>query len=76
MSAERRAPEGNAPIAEAAQPSDPTVPACAECGGRLGVPKPGRTHCPQCHRDYLAGLRRRHAAELRMPPLSDLGEAS
>lgn len=49
---------------------------CQECGGRLGVPKPGRTMCPQCHRDYLAGLRRLHAAELRAQPLSDLSEAS
>jgi len=53
-----------------------TVPGCVECGGRLGVPKPGRSLCPQCHRDYLAGLRRRHAAELRAQPLSDLSEAS
>lgn len=75
MNAERRPGDGTA--SDAAGGLHTTVPAaCVECGGRLGVPKPGRSFCPQCHRDYLAGLRRRHAAELRAQPLSDLAEAS
>ncbi len=49
---------------------------CAECAGRLGKPKPGRTMCPQCHLDHLAALRRRRELEWRLPPLTDLRAAS
>lgn len=48
---------------------------CQECGGRLGVPKPGRHICPACHREHLDGLDRRRGAELRMVPrATDLAE--
>mgnify|MGYP000892048665 FL=1 len=67
--------EGNPAPAQAGR-LHTTVPACAECGGRLGVPKPGRSICPACHLDFATAQRRRHAAELRTQPLSDLGEAS
>lgn len=43
---------------------------CAECGGRFGMPKPGRMICARCHLDHIAGLRRRREAELRLAPLS------
>ena len=40
---------------------------CPECERRLAAP--GWRHCTPCLREYVAGLRRRRGAELRMPPL-------
>lgn len=49
---------------------------CSECGGRLGTPKPGRHICPRCHRDHIAGQRRRSSAAWRHQPLEDFRWAS
>lgn len=41
---------------------------CGECGLRPIAPG-YRFYCSQCLDEYLAGLERRHAAELRLPPV-------
>jgi hypothetical protein len=46
---------------------------CVECARR--APAPDAHHCPECITAYLAGLRRRRAAELRLQPLVELGIA-
>ena len=47
---------------------------CEACARRPAVP--GWHHCSNCLRDFVDGLRRRRAAELRMQPLCDLRSAS
>ena len=42
---------------------------CAECG-RHRIAR-GRRMCPGCIRDYIAAIRRRHAADLRVSRWSE-----
>jgi hypothetical protein len=74
MNAERRRSGGGTTARELAGGPAPILVArvevCVEC--QRPAPAPGAHHCRQCIAQYVAGLKRRRAAELRQQPLSDL----
>jgi hypothetical protein len=72
VNAERRRSEGATARELARQPAPillSRIEVCVECARR--APAPDAHCCPQCIEDYVAGLKRRKAAELRLQPLSD-----
>jgi hypothetical protein len=76
MNAERRRSEGATARELARQPAPillARIEVCVECARR--APAPDAHFCPQCIEAYVAGLRRRHDAELRLQPIVDLGIA-
>jgi hypothetical protein len=67
VNAERRAPEGDTASDGFSGLRSMVRETCPECGRRPAAI--GWNHCTPCLREFVAGLKRRNAAELRMPPL-------
>jgi hypothetical protein len=74
----RRAGNATSPEVDAGGPAsnpiltDPTDETCDLCGGPFEVAYRHVSWCARCVAAFLAGLRRRREAELRLPPLAEV----